>query len=888
MRAARWIISRFAPPEWRESLEGDLYEELARRRATGRYAGWPWSVAAAVGLVRALRREASTGVVQERSGRLMDGAWQDVRLSIRSLRATPGFTFVAVLVLALGIGASTAIFSVVDAVLLRGLPFEDADRIVAVGENDKERLPQSGSVGSVAAPNYLDWLQMQTVFSSLAASRGSLDFVIRDSGEPENISAIRATANVFDVLRVRPQRGQTFTKENEVEGRDHVLLISDTLWRRRFDADPTIVGKSITFDSGAWQIIRVLPPEFAYPVTALKPTDIVAPYVVPARERIRNRALTGRNYNLRVIGRLKDGVTLDQARSEMARITSVLETKYPDWFEDQTWAAESLHEAAVGRTRGWMTLLLGAVACVLLIACANVANLLLVRATGRSREMMVRAALGASRWRIARGLLIESLVLSLAGFGAALLVALWAVGVLRASMPGNLPRMATVGLDLRVLFVAASATVVTGLICGLLPAVHLSRPNMQSVLREGGRSRTAGRFRQRFRIGLVVAEVALAVMLVVGAGLFVSSFVRLVTIDLGLDHRQVLATGMNPRITKPDDAGFADARNRSTTALSEVMARVRVLPGVEMAAAVAGGSPLSGGYKTTSLTVVGGKQFSSVEDQVQVQEVSPAYFDVVRQPLRRGRVIDERDGIGAPAVAVLNEEAAARYFSGVDPIGSRLSVDDVERVVVGIVGNVHLRGPEVPVSPGVYFALAQAPSIGATILTRTADTSGATAAAIRAAVLASVPGVPVFQRSMEEYLRGLTEQRRFNMLLIGAFGILAIVIASLGIYGVMAYTVAQQTQEIGVRMALGALPQHVLAMVLGRASLVMLFGMLLGMAGAWAAAGFVESFLFSVTPHDPVVFASAGAVLLFAGLLAAVIPAIRAARVDPMIALRAD
>ncbi|HQX81478.1 MAG TPA: ABC transporter permease [Vicinamibacterales bacterium] len=888
MRAARWVLNRLAPAEWRESLEGDLLEERARRRATGRPSGALWSVAAALTLVIALRKEARASHPTRGRGHLGDGIWQDVRMSVRALRAAPGFTAVAVFVLALGIGAGTAIFSVVDAVLLRDLPFERADRLVAVGEKDRNRPVPAWFVGSAASQNYRDWLDMLTVFESIAASVGGRGFTVRDSGEPEDLTAIRATASLFDVLRVRPQRGQAFTADNETEGRDRVLLISDSLWRRRFDADPGIVGKTMTFDSGVWQIVGVLPAHFAYPVSALKPTDIVAPYAPTARERIRDRNQTGRTYSLRVVGRLKDGTTMEQVRREMERITSALEAKYPDWFEDRTWAAAPLHEATVGRTRNWMVLLLGAVGCVLLIACANVANLMLVRAANRSREMSVRAALGASRWRIARSLLVESLVLSIAGLAVALLIALWGVSVLRASIPDDLPRLATVGLDLRVLLVAAMAAVVTGLLCGVIPALQLSRPNLQASLRDGGRSATGGRMKHRVRSALVVAEVALAVMLVVGAGLFVSSFIRLVTVDLGIDHRDVLSTNVNPRITQLDDAGLADARARSTTALADVMARVQALPGVEAAAAVAGGSPLSGSYKTNLLAVVGGREFTREEDQVQIQEVSPGYFDVVRQPLRRGRVIDGRDGAGAPAVAVVNEEAAARYFAGADPVGQRIAIDKVERVVIGVVGNVHLVGPEEPISPGVYFALAQEPSIGASVLTRTRDTSGATASAIRAAVLASVPGVPVHQESLEESLRAQTEQRRFNMLLVGAFGALALVIASAGIYGVMAYAVAQQTQEIGVRMALGAMPHRVMAMVLGRASVVMLGGLLLGLAGAWAAAGLVQSFLFGVTPHDPVVFAAAGGLLVFTGLLAALVPALRAARVDPIVALRHD
>ncbi|HUR21405.1 MAG TPA: ABC transporter permease, partial [Vicinamibacterales bacterium] len=859
-----------------------------RRRALGRYAGWAWSAPAAIGLVRALRGAEKAGVVGGRRARLMDGVGQDVRMSVRSLRATPGVSVVAIVVLALGIGAGTAIYSVVDAVVLRPLPFEDPDRLMAVGEVEKAGTDPAWYVGPAAAPNYFDWLKMQTVFESLGASRVSREFTVRDSGEPEDLGAIRATASLFDVLRVRPQRGQSFTVENEVDGRDRVLLISDRLWRRRFASDPDIVGKSITFDSGSWQIVGVLPATFAYPLPALRPTDIVAPYVVPARERIRDLGNTGRNYSLRVVGRLKDGATLENARAEMARITSGLEAKYPAWFKDRTWAAVSLHELTVGKSRNWMMMLLAAVGCVLLIACANVANLMLARATGRSREMMVRAALGASRWRVARGLLIESLVVSSAALALAVLVAQWGIRTLRTSIPGNLPRIADVGLDMRVLLVSSAAAVLTGLICGLIPALQLSRPNVQSALREGGRSSTAGRVRQGVRSVLVVAEVALAVMLLVGAGLFISSFIRLVTVDLGIDHRHVLATGVNPRVIQVDNAGFKAARDRTTVALAEVLARVGALPGVESVAAVSGGAPLSGSYKTNNVTVVGGQEFLRPEDEIQIQEVSPGYFDLVRQPLRRGRGIEAQDTLAAPAVAVLNEEAVSRYFAGADPIGQRIAIDKVERVVIGVVGNVRLRGPEVPVSPGVYFSMAQQPSIGATVLARTNDNTGTTASAIRAAVLDAVPGVPVFQKSMEEQLRGLTEQRQFNMMLVGVFGVLAIVIACAGIYSVMSYTVALQTQEIGVRMALGALPQRVLAMVLGRATLVMLVGNLAGLAGAWWATGLVKLFLFSVTPHDPFVFAGAGALLLLTGLLAALVPAIRAARVDPIVALRSD
>jgi putative ABC transport system permease protein len=886
MRIARWILARLAPAEWRESLDGDLSEERLRRLANGQKADWTWSVPAALSVALVLRREARAARLRgPRRFTVGEGLLQDVRLSVRSLRAAPGFTLVALVVLALGIGASTAIFTVVDTVLLRRLPYEDSDRLVIVGENNPMRPSEPWAAGVAAAPNYLEWSRHQTVFESMAAVAGARGFVIRDGGEPEDLRAIRATASLFDVLRIRPQRGRAFTRENETDSTDKVLLISDSLWRQRFDSDPGIVGRTMVFESGTWQIIGVLPASFSYPANSRTPMDIIAPYVVPERQRSHNDL--GRNYTLRVIARLREGVTLTQARGEMTRLTSALAARYPSWFADHAAVVVPMHDVMVGRARSWMLMLLGAVGCVLLIACANVANLMLARGTTRAREIMLRAALGASRWRIVRALLAESVVLSAAGLVAGVVVALWGISALRASIPATIPRLGAMALDLRVLVVAAAAALTTGLICGLVPALQLSRPDLQWALREGGRSGTPNRFRQRLRAGLVVAEVALAVVLVVGAGLFTSSFARLITVELGLDHRDVIATSVNPDVASLDEAGLAAARARTTHIVADVLDRVRAIPGVVSAAAVAGGLPLSGSSKTTSLTV-DGFEFTRDEDQIEVQEVTPGYFDVVRQPLRRGRTIEPRDGPGAPHVAVLNEEAVKRYFGGQEALGRRITVGETESVVVGVVGDVRLRGPEDSRNPAVYFALAQDPSIGASVVARVTDRSGTAAAAIRAAVLQSLPGKPVFQRSMEESLRAMTEQRRFNMVLVGVFGVLALVIASVGIFGVMAYTVAQQTREIGVRMALGAMPQRVLAMVLGRAAIVMVAGLAIGLTAAWALAGTVQGFLFSVTPHDPAVFTASTAVLLLTGLIAALVPALRAARVDPIVALRSE
>jgi len=888
MTAGRWLVARLVPAEWRESVLGDLEEEQRRRHAQGRRAGSIWFLIAALPIVLALGRSRWRRTERPRLSAPFSGVLLDIRISMRALRSSPGFTLVAVVVLTLGLGITTAIFSVVDAVLLRRLPFEDADTLVAVGEISTTRpVSAPAYVGSVAAPNYQDWLRQQTVFESMGAAVIARGFVVRDGAEPEDLNAIRATASLFDVLRIRPALGGLFTAAEEVSGRDAVVLIGHHLWERRFAADPGIVGKTLTVDSGTFRIIGVLPPGFTYPAQLTRPIDVVAPYVVPERERVRNRNVTGRNYTLRAVARLKPGVSVEQARAEIARITAGLAREFPDWFEDQASAVYAWHDTVVGRSRGWMQLLLGAIGCILLIACANIANLMLARGTGRSRELFVRAALGASRWRLARSIVVESLLLTGLGLVAAVLAASWGVGVLRASMPGNIPRLATVNLDLRVLLVAAAAAIVTGLICGLAPALQLSRPDVARELRDGARAGHSRR-RERLRSALVVVEVALATLLLVGAGLFTDSFRRLVSMELGLDPRHVVTASINPRLAAVSDAAFDAARRETTIVVDRLLEEWRARPEVEAVAAVSGGSPLSGNWRTNSITVPAKPEFTAEIDQVQIRQVTPGYLDVVRVPLRRGRYIRADDTAGAPLVVVVNEEVVRRFFDGRDPVGTFVRIDDADRTIVGVVGNVRLRGPEVAVSPEAYLPMAQFPSIGGTLLVRAKEDVSGVEAMLRASVLRALPGVPVVSTTLEQSLRTMTASRRFNMLLVGLVGVVAVLIAVIGIYGVMAYAVLQRTREIGVRMALGAKPLGVVALVLGRASWLMAIGLACGLAGAWALAGSVEAFLFGVTARDPSVFGAVSVALFAAGLVAAAVPARRAARVDPIRALRAE
>jgi predicted permease len=441
----------------------------------------------------------------------------DLRAAFRSLRSSKTFTFVALTVLTLGIGASTAIFSVVDAVVLRGLPFDEHDRLVAIGER---RLPRPGApppqtpadpaaVSSSAPQNYADWATQQQVFESMAAIAGGA-FTLREAGaEPEEVRAQRVTADFFKVLREQPALGRAFTAENEVDGNHRVVILSDGLWRRRFNGDPAIVGQSVPLEGGSYEVIGVMAPDFAYPIGAVRPTEVWAPYVVPADERIRNP----NNFSiyLQTIARLKPGVSIEQAQANLDQISAALKAAHPKWNEFTIAGVRPLRDHIVGaRTKQWMLMLLGAVGIVLLIACANVANLLLARASSREREVGIRAALGAGRWRLVRGLLVESLLLSLVGTGLALLLAWWAVNGLRTSMPDGVPRLSTIAVDLRVLGVAAFVSVLTGMLFGIVPALQLSRPNLTNALKEGARGASSGAAQQRTRNALVIVEVALA------------------------------------------------------------------------------------------------------------------------------------------------------------------------------------------------------------------------------------------------------------------------------------------------------------------------------------------------------------------------------------------
>jgi putative ABC transport system permease protein len=805
----------------------------------------------------------------------------DLRLALRSLRAAPGFTTVVLAVLTLGIGASTAIFSVVDAVVLRGLPFDASDRLVGVSRVNL----RDGSLESAGfdAPDATDYRRRQDVFADLAAvPEGPIRFTLRGD-QLEHVYGTRSTADLFAVLGVRPQLGRAFSSDNEIQGNHRVVLISDGLWHRRFGADPDIVGKTMITGTITREILGVMPRGFTYPIGVPERVDLWVPWVTPENENSRDG---GRVRYLSLVGRLKAGVSVDQAQARMAQITASLTAEYPAWFKDQGVDVRPLVDAVVGdRVASWMLMLLGAVVCVLLIACVNVANLLLARATARSHDIRIRSALGASRWQLIRGMLVESLLLSIAGTALAVVFAFWAVQLLRAAMPADVPRLSSVAVDLRVIAGAALAALVCGVLTGLGPALHLSQPQIAGAFRES-RQHTARS--QRLRGTLIVLEVALAVVMLVGSGLFVSSFVRLTSVDLGFDYRSVLTFPVYPRIDLSSEQATADTYARADALVSDVLDRLRTIPGVESAASVSGGLPLTSSWSRAAVEV-SGRTFTSDEAMVDIHQATPDYLAVMRLNLLQGRWLAPTDTRGSAPVVVLNDEAARRYLGDVNPIGAEIRLQNRVLKVVGVVRGVRLGGPESDVRPEAYVSPAQSTIIGGAIVVRTAGLPPAIVPAVRTALTTITPPQSLSDvTTLEEIFGGLVAARRFNMMLLSLFGLLGIVIAAIGIYGVMAYLVTQRTREIGVRMALGADAWNVQRSVLGQACRYLVLGLSIGLASASSLSTLVEGFLFRVSPRDIAVYAAAGAVILVAGLMAAWLPARRASHVDPLVALRAE
>lgn len=813
----------------------------------------------------------------------------DLAAALRSLRCSRGVTLVAIGVLTLGIGATTAIFSVVDAVVLRGLPFDEHDRLVAVGEI--VRAPDGGgdptALRMVAPQNYLDWIEGQRAFDAMAAI-GSGQMSLRLPGAPpEPLKPRRVTAGFFDVLRVRPARGRTFTPGDEVAGRDRVAILSDGLWRGQFGGDPSIIGRVIPVEDleggpeavggVGYEVVGVMPPEFAWPVGDPAATDIWVPYVVPAEQRVRAEGSWVRY--LTVIARLSPGTSLDQAWAQMAALGDAIEQAHPRWNLNVGVGVVPLADFVVGASmRLWLLMLLGSAGLVLLVACANLASLLLAHGSARQREIGIRAALGAGRGRLVRQMLVESLVLSAAGTLLAVLAASWGVQALRAVIPEGVPRVSTVAIDLRVLAAAACLALVTGLIAGVVPALHASRVDLATALKSGaaGTARGGRRLRQLF----VIVEVALAVVLVAGAALFIGSFMGVLRLDPGFVADDVLTAQVSPRVearTAPRD---------TAPLLAGIVEEVAQAPGVIQTAATAGNVPFLGGFSLTTMTTAG--MDLSQAAMVVVRKVTPGYHATLRIPLRRGRLFTAADRDGSRPVALLSEAAAAHYFPGVDPIGRAVGLEG-EREVVGVVGDVRQLTLETESRLEAYVPLAQSSAAGGSLLVRTNGDAYSALPALRAAVFRAMPAVPLRNvATMEELVGESLAARRFSMLLLSMFAALALAIVAVGLYGVVAHAVTLRTREIGVRMALGARRSSVVGQVVGNALLLVAIGIVAGGVATWYAGAAAEAFLYRVEPTDPRAFAAAAAALVIAALCAAIGPARRAAQVDPMVALRAE
>jgi putative ABC transport system permease protein len=817
----------------------------------------------------------------------LDLLWRDARHAVRSLRRTPAFTGVALTVLTLSIGATTAIFSVVDAVILRGLPFSESDRLVAVGElNVKESAPSA--LNLTTPQTFLDWRDQQDVFTGLAAVAYA-EISLRREGNalPENLRAQRLTADFFAVLKTQPILGRPFSREDEVEGRGNVAVISYSLWQRRFAGRPDVIGGYLPGQQASFEVVGVMPPGFSYPVDTYvlgvrEPTDVWVPYVFSSNERVRGNSY---GYNLHVIGRLRDGMSFERAQARMGQITAGLAAETPRWYRDRAVKVEPLHEFVTRGVRTWMIMLLAAVSFVLLIACVNLANLMLVRATARSRELGIRAALGGSRWDLSRILLLESLILSSTGAALGAAVAWWGVDLLRSIVPAEVPRAATIAVDIRVLATTGILAVLAGLAFGMAPVVKFSRPTIAGAFNQAERTSTATIRTKILRSSLVVAEVALAVILLVGSGLFLASFARVTNVDLGLDPKDVLTVQVRV-IQAPADIEQAAQRNRQL--LQNVLDRVRAIPGVEVASLAGGGLPLRGDLRTVDFGIPGRELPRNTD--IALNQISPDYFQALKVPLLRGRLFADADTQNSEPVVILNEAAAARYFPGENALGKVVRLVG-NRTVVGVVGDIRHDGPESGSRTQAFVPLAQSRIFGATLVVRTAPGVEGILPAVRQTIWSEFPDTlptRIDEHNLTYYFDALVAQRRFNMLLLGLFGALGLCIASVGIYGVMGYIVSQRTQEIGIRMALGAEPSSILRSVLGSALLTMVGGIGIGLVGAWALSGLVRGFLFEVQPHDPTVYGGALLVLATAGLAAAFGPAHRASSVDPLIALRAE
>ena len=809
----------------------------------------------------------------------METLIRDIRYAARGLLKQPVFTAIVLLTLGLGIGASTAIFSVVNSVLLRSLPYRQPDRIVAIQE-----LSEKGTRVQVTSANFLDWRAQNTVFEHLAAIRVTTsNLALADYAE--RIDIAQTSANFFEVFGVTPTYGRFFIPTDEQAGHEPVVILSDGLWRSRFGSDPGLVGKPIKLDGRNYTVIGIAPPRFQYPdkTEAWLPPLKLVPELFPDQDVTQTR---GMGY-LAAVGLLKPGVSLPQAAAEMETITSRLRQQYPESNNNRFNKVVSLHRHLVGDTDTMLWLLLGAVTFVLLIACANVANLLLANAASRQKEIAIRTALGASRFRVVRQLFTESALLALAGGAVGLLLSVWGVPLITKLLPREFPRLDEIQIDWRVLGFTLAASVLTGLLFGLAPVFHLTRFGVHDAMKESSHGAGGSVHRSRLRHALIVAEVALSVVLLAGAGLLFRSFLQLQSVNAGFTPEQVLTARLSPSGEKfKTDSDYIKY-------YENVLARIGALPGVREAGVI-NTLPLQKG--PTFRFRVEGRAPLPIDKwpPANYRSVSPNYFHVLNIPVLQGRPFTDRDNEQAPTVLLVNQSIAEKYFPGENVVGKRINFGRTDsnqqpiwREIVGVVADVKNMELKEQPEPEIYFSSLQSPFEAMSIVIRSSVEPGSLAGAVRGAVAEVDKTVPVADiETMDRIVTESVMQPRFNMVLLGLFSAIALVLSAAGIYGVTSYTVTQRTHELGIRLALGAQLGDVLRLILKQGLAVILIGVAIGLAAAFVLTRLLRTLVFGISTNDPLTFIGITLLLSAVALIACYVPARRATKVDPLVALR--
>jgi len=885
----RFLERWFRRGKWERELGDELRFHVEQQTAANVAAGMPREEARRQAMLQFGGAESvKEDCREQRSGFWLETLWSDMRYGVRMMARSPGFTIVAILTLALGIGANTAIFSVVNGVLLSPLPFPQPEQLVTLSESKP-----NFATGSISYLNFRDWQKNNHTFSSMAISR-PISFSLTGTGEAEQLKAELLSSDYFSLLGVKPIIGRMFAPGEDEVGAAPIVLISAGLWKRKFGSSPEVLGRTITLDGGGFTIVGVIPAEFDLLTRSFRNSDVYVPIGQWKNNFLLNR---GAGLGIHGIGRLKPGVTIEQARADMDEVTRNLIAAYPDTDKGIGAAVFPLKQDMLGEVRPFLLLLLGAVCFVLLIACVNVANLLLARSTSRAHEFAIRAALGAGKGRLIRQLLTESILLGIAGGGSGLLLAVWATRIALRNLPVTLPRAAGIGLDGRVLIFTIAISVGVGIVFGLAPALKSLKPVLQVTLSESGRGGSGTRHRAQSIFAVV--EMALALVLLAGAGLMVRTLGRLWSQDPGFNPRNVLTFNLSP----PPSLMNANAETVRAE-MRELDRRLAATPGVQAVSQTWAALPMSGDDEDVFWLDGHPKPASQNDMNWAVKYVvDPDYLKVMEIRLRRGRFFTPQDNERAPSVAVIDETLARKYFGSDDPLGKRLRLIENEEMgdgtteIVGIVDHVNqwgLADDAQNLQAQIYLPAMQMPD-GFTVLV-----SYGTSAVVRYA--GSAPGiidsirdtsrkmnseqVVYGEQTMEEIISDSISDRKFSMVLLGAFAALALLLSSIGIYGVISYLVGERMHEIGIRMALGAQRKNVLALVLGEGVKLALLGAAIGIAAGLGLTRLMADLLYGVSATDPLTFAAVPIVLLGVAVLACYIPARRAMRVDPMVALR--